>query len=355
MSVVVGDWTNMELDRIPGYEPDAPPVRLDSLSFDDELEAVWGRRWGAPSKLGKVHTVLVSRPGSSEINDVTKIDSKYFLYCGKHGIPGFGYADSDEELPVLKLMQEQHDAYVQVLRDNGVEVVYADFPDAMTGAYLPYRGAGYPAALMIGNGCIIGRSALAWKRGQEAIWTKKMAELGVPILYTVHGNGIFEGRIDWVDPHHVLLNVGHRANMDGFRQMEWILRQNGAKEVIPVMLPGRVLTHLDCVFSMVDRNLALVHAPVMPYETLRMIESWGVRLIDVPEDEACTGVINCFPLEAGRIIAPRGATRTVAALRDAGVEVIEVNVSESLKLGAGPDCMTLSLIREHGPYLSVET
>jgi N-dimethylarginine dimethylaminohydrolase len=61
--------------------------------------------------------------------------------------------------------------------------------------------------------------------------------------------------------------------------------------------------------------------------------------------------MNSFPLEAGRIVAPQGAASTVKALREAGVEVIEVNVSESLKLGAGPDCMTLSLIRDEGPYL----
>lgn len=351
MNDMVRDWTSIDLKDVPGYVPDAPPARLDSLSFDDELEAVWGRRWGSPSKLGKVHTVLVSRPGKAEINDVTRKDTKYFLYCGRYGIPGFGYAESDGDLPDLDLMATQHDTYTQVLKDNGVEVIYADFPDQISGAYLPYRGAGYPAAFMIRNGCVIGRSALAWKRGQEAIWSRKMAELGIPILYTVHGNGIFEGRIDWVDPKHALLNVGHRANMDGFRQMEFILKQSGVEEVIPVMLPGRVLTHLDCVFSMVDRGLALVHTPVFPYETLRLLESWGVRFIDVPESEACTGVMNCFPLEPGRIVAPQGATQTVNALREAGVEVIEVNISESLKLGAGPDCMTLSLIREEGPYL----
>ncbi len=346
------DWNALQLEKAPLYRPNAYPERLDSITFDDEIEKVWGRRWGARSKIGKIHTVLCSRPGRAEINQVTKQDPKYFLYCGKYGIPGFGDAESDDDLPNLKLMAEQHEAYTDTLKRNGVEIIFADFPDKMDGAYLPYRGAGYPPPLMIGNGCIIGRSALAWKRGQEAIWTKKVAEIGLPIIYTVHGSGIFEGRMDWLDPYHILLNVGHRGNMEGFRQVETILKMNGVRHVVPVFLPEYVLTHLDCVFSMVAANLAVTYRKVMPYETLKQLEAWNIELINVPDDEVGTGIINCFPLEPGRIIAPRGAKKTVHELERHGVEVIEVNVSESLKLGAGPDCMTLALIRDDGPLLS---
>lgn len=346
------DWSTLRLQNAPKYRANAYPERLDDISFDDELEKVWGRRWGCRSKIGKVTTVLCSRPGRAEINDITKQDPKYFLYCGKFGIPGFGDAETEADLPDLKLMRSQHEAYTAVLEKNGVEIIFADFPEKMDGAYLPYRGAGYPPPLMIGNGCIIGRSALAWKRGQEAIWTKKVAEIGLPILYTVHGNGIFEGRMDWLDPFHVLLNVGHRGNMEGFRQVEHIMRMNGVREVVPVFLPEHVLTHLDCVFSMVAPNLAITYRKVMPYETLKQLEKWNIELINVPDDEVSTGIINCFALEPGRIIAPKGATKMIKELEKRGVEVIEVNVSESLKLGAGPDCMTLSLIREDGPLLS---
>ena len=41
--------------------------------------------------------------------------------------------------PILRrvLMQKQHDGYAQVLRDNGVEIIYADLPDRLAGIYLP--------------------------------------------------------------------------------------------------------------------------------------------------------------------------------------------------------------------------
>lgn len=345
-------WSDIDLGKIPGYEFGKPPKRLDDVTFDDEFEAMWGRNWGACSKIGKLRTVLLSRPGPEETSDLARRDPAYFLYPGNAGVPGFGVAQRDEEFPDLALMRRQHEAYARVLAENGVEVLYADFPPGLTGIYgLPYRGAGYPAPFMIRKGCIIGRSALAWKRGQEAIWAKKMLEMNIPVLYMVHGSGIFEGRLDWLDPKHVLLNVGHRANREGFRQMEWILKQNGVEEAIPVELPASVLTHLDVVFTMVDRRLALIYSPVLSYDVLMQLKRKGIRLIDVPREEMSSTPCNALPLEPGKIVMPKGAPKTVAALREEGVTVIEVDLSESCKLGAGPDCITLSVIRDEGPYL----
>ena len=347
-----GDWSEIDVTKAPHFMPGRPPARLDDITFEDELVPVWGRNWGSRSKVGRVHTVLVSRPGGAEINPSTSGYPEYFLYAGKAGIPGYGVASTPDEMPDLELMRVQHDQYTQILKDEGVEVIYAEFPEKMMGAYLPYRGAGYPAPLMSRTGCIIGRSALAWKRGQEAIWTRKMAEIGVPILYTVNGSGIFEGRVDWVDSTTVLLNVGHRGNREGFRQMEWILKQDGVEEVVPVDVPGDMLTHLDCVFTMVAPRLALVYVPGLPYETLKLLESMGVELIEIPKDEIGKNPANSFPLGPDKLIMPSGSPKTAEEVRARGITVIETDLSETLKLGAGPDCMTLSLVRDESPPLS---
>jgi N-dimethylarginine dimethylaminohydrolase len=339
------------LQRAPGYAKGKTPERLDHISFDDELELMYGRKWGCPSKIGKLHTVLLSRPGAAEMNTVTCEDPVYFLYNGKYGVPGFGFPEDPEDFPDLALMRKQHDNYAKVLQDNGVEIIYANLPERMAGIYLPYRGAGYPPPLMLRNGCVIGRSALAWKRGQEAIWMRKMVEIGVPILYTITGHGIWEGRIDWLDPQHCLLGVGHRGNMDGFRQLEWILKESGVKEVLPVQLPSVFKTHLDICFTMVAEKLALCYTPIFPYDTLKYIEGKGVRIIDIPKEEMRYVPANAFPLEPGKVVIPKGPTKTIKMLHEAGVQTIEIGISESLKLGAGPDCMTLALIREEGPYL----
>jgi hypothetical protein len=60
----------MHLDpsKIPGYVKGQPPDRelFRKISFMDELEAMWGRKWGAQSKVGKLRYALVSPPSDNE-------------------------------------------------------------------------------------------------------------------------------------------------------------------------------------------------------------------------------------------------------------------------------------------------
>jgi arginine deiminase len=102
---------------------------------------------------------------------------------------------------------------------------------------------------------------------------------------------------------------------------------------------------------MVAERLALCYTPIFPYDTLKYIERKGVRIIDIPKEEMRYVPANAFPLEPGRVVIPKGPEKTIKMLNQAGVQTIEIDISESLKLGAGPDCMTLALIREEGPYL----
>ena len=51
-----------ELARIPLYEKGKPPQPLFDIDYMDELEATWGRRWGAQTELGKLRSVLVQPP-----------------------------------------------------------------------------------------------------------------------------------------------------------------------------------------------------------------------------------------------------------------------------------------------------
>ena len=46
-----------------------------------------------------------------------------------------------------------------------------------------------------------------------------------------------------------------------------------------------------------------------------------------------------------------GNPKTVAELRRHGVEVIEVDMTECVNEGGGPDCALIALEREDGPYL----
>ena len=56
------------LEALPWFEPGKPlrNYMLHQTDFYDEVEQIWGRRWGAEG-LGTLREVLVSRPTENEI------------------------------------------------------------------------------------------------------------------------------------------------------------------------------------------------------------------------------------------------------------------------------------------------
>ena len=60
------------------------------------------------SEIGKLNKVLLHRPGK-ELEALTPSTMERLLF---------------DDIPYLKIAQEEHDKFAQVLRDNGVEVVY---------------------------------------------------------------------------------------------------------------------------------------------------------------------------------------------------------------------------------------
>ena len=88
--------------------PGEGPVDLSRLSFLDEVEAIWGRRWGAQSEMGRLRMVLVSRPSDNEAAEEVRANPKFY--------------DVHGEFPDLALMRKQHEALVDVLVRFGAEV-----------------------------------------------------------------------------------------------------------------------------------------------------------------------------------------------------------------------------------------
>ncbi|MBI2304058.1 MAG: hypothetical protein HYU86_04865 [Chloroflexi bacterium] len=344
-----------DMEAIPLYEPGKPPRALWDVDYLSELERVWGRRWGAMSDIGKIHMIMVSRPDGRELQPnivgIEEKDKEFF---------GLG-----EEIPDLERLQQQFDRFVAILQEEGIEVVDLNLPAQVKGAYLPFPQGirGVRDLVILNGGAIIPRLGVAPKRGCEIYWARRLLELGCPILYTVHGTGCFEGgNVCWIDSKHVLVGISVRTNPEGLRQVEPIFKMAGVEEVHPVFLSsylGESLGyqhHLDVVFGMVDRNLAVVFPPGIDWVTLEYLRRRGVKLIEVPHEEMLNAACNCLAVEPGRVIIPAGNPRTAEALAKEGVTVIEVDLSQRISSrirsgrgaggGGGPVCATAPLIRE---------
>ena len=111
------------LETLPWFEPGKPlrNYMLHETDFYDEVEQVWGRRWGAGG-IGTLREVLVSRPTENEVRPEYAQEWQY--YYSSAG----GNAD-------LGRLQAQFDEYYEVLESNGVRVNYIEPPVPAIGAY----------------------------------------------------------------------------------------------------------------------------------------------------------------------------------------------------------------------------
>ena len=111
------------LKGLAWFEP-GKPLRnwmLHEIDFYDEVEKIWGRRWGAEG-IGKLREVLVSRPTENETREEYAKEWQYYYSSAA------GNAD-------LNRLQEQFDVYYNTLKKNGVRVNYVEPPSPAIGAY----------------------------------------------------------------------------------------------------------------------------------------------------------------------------------------------------------------------------
>ena len=76
------------------------------------------------SEIGKLNKVLLHRPGE-ELEALTPSTIERLLF---------------DDIPFLKVAQQEHDAFAQILRDNGTEVVYKSEPVKSTITTIKYDG-----------------------------------------------------------------------------------------------------------------------------------------------------------------------------------------------------------------------
>lgn len=322
------------------------PALPTSLSYSDELKLIWGKNWGAQSEIGRLREVLVQKPGPE------------MLPAKKH-MKWYGFR---REIDLEKAVKE-HKRFVETLENEGVAVEYMNAPAGAMGPYSQLVGlwGTRDYGFVVNGGAIVNRTSLAWDRGAEVYWAKRVMELGCPVLYTVHGSGTIEGgNVIWLDPTHVCIGRSIRTNQDGIDQTSTILRSVGVEDIRVVPLPGWLenidwpaggFAHLDCVFGYVDSGLALAYPPGLPFDFLEYLMQIGINIIEVSPEEGRDYACNTLALEPGKVLMLQGFENSRKKLEKAGVDVVPVEMNEFIKAGGGPHCATAPLIRDPGPRL----
>ena len=300
---------------------------LPETGFRSMMKKLYGD-WGVDSEVGRLRAVLMRRPGK-EIEGITDPEAMAMKEIWDPG-----------------RVREQHDALAELYRNNGVEVYYIEDMDPA----LPNAVYARDLVLMTPEGAIVARPAAGCRIGEEVYAAKQLMKIGVPIIKTVNGNGVFDGACClWMDRRTCLMGYGKRCNASAAAQVEEELRNMGVEDLIKVEIP-RGLAHLDSFMAFADLKVALVLKLAAPDTICNALEEREVRIVDIPDYEEFRRFCQNFvALEPGRIVMPTGCPKTVNALEKAGVECIQLDVSEVLKGNGAIHCMTAFLKRDSVP------
>ena len=292
-------------------------------SFEEDITEYWGE-WGVCSEVETLRAVLMRRPGK----EVEGFDPKAVRF-------------SDEPIDV-ELMRRQHDNVAKVYTDFGAKVYYVehqleDRPNAVFCRDLMF---------MTPEGAIITRPGMAARRGEERYVAEALAKIGVPILKTIAGDGMFEGaNAMWVDRHTCVVSTGSRCNRSGYEQVKTELERMGVT-VYHMQQPYSNI-HIDGIMNAISHDKVLVHAAQVPYDIIDMLKKKGYEILEIPSrtEQFRTLACNFVALEPNHILMAQGNPRTQEMLDKHGVNIDTVDISEILKGRGSLHCITAFLKR----------
>ena len=241
-------------------------------------------------------------------------------------------------------MRWQHDRFAEIYKENGVDVYYVEGQreDRPNSIFMRDNVLGTP------EGAVLCRQALDVRRGEEKAVAKSLVDIGVPIIRTISGKGVFEGACGlWIDRETIILGTGVRSNMAGVKQVEEVLTSMGVENILHFQIPyGHA--HLDGLINIVDKKKALIFPWQVPYDIVEFLLNKGFEIIEAPSiNEVKKGMaVNLVALEPGKVILPAGNTATKSILQENDVEVLEVDVSEIMKAYGSLHCMSAFLKRD---------
>jgi len=305
-------------------------------------------KFGAQTEYGKLRKVLMHRPGEG-MRVVTAGNKDDYLFRD----------------PVYwKAFQEEHDAFTDALKAEGVEVILLtdllDERHSRIADVLPNLVYTRDVAMVNNLGANILRMTYPARFVEPTLMEKAFKELGIPIALRVTPPGLVEGGdFVWFDEKTPMMGFGTRSNEHGVHQMRASMLGRCVEEFVAQPLPGwRV--HLDGALMMMAPDLALFYPgalklfPAYVYSEdgveLMWLEDYlkekGVELIHCNDTEIRVFGSNIIGLGDGKCVSYEWNERIIPLLEDRGFDVIKTPGSQLSIGGGGPHCMTCPILRD---------
>jgi N-dimethylarginine dimethylaminohydrolase len=269
------------------------------------------------NEYGKLKKVIVVSPENMQINEIINETQKHFL---------------KENINIDKAVL-QHKSFVDTLEKNGSEVIHLQ-PSPEFNEQVFTRDIGFT----IHDQFFVASMNTDVRRGEVKTLKNWLETNEVPyneLLHSIEGGDVL------VDEHNIWIGVSGRTNQLAIQSLRNQLQQFTVHEL---PLKEGVL-HLDCVFTIISEEWALVYPPAFSKEDLEKIKT-HYNTITVTDEEQFKMGPNVLAIGEGKIISLTQNQDLNERIRSNGFEVIELDLSEIIKSGGSFRCCTLPMVRE---------
>lgn len=275
------------------------------------------------NSIGELKEVLLCSPEHIELHPIDVI-SKNWL-------------EKNERINKEKCLEE-HQELIKTYRENGIKVRLTEARQ-----HLPNQVYARDFGACIKEGIIIGKFKEDIRNKETQEYKKYVETLGLTIIAECT-EGIFEGGDFWfLDDHTLAIGLVARTDIKGIENLRKQLKPLGY-EIIGVECPEEYL-HLDMCFNIVADKVAVVCKEALPSHFIDILIEKKFTLINVPREGVFKHHCNLQALGNGKVISTKNNIQVNQELKKLGLNVIELDLTEILKSGGGPHCMTFPLRR----------
>lgn len=140
------------------------------------------------------------------------------------------------------------------------------------------------------------------------------------------------------------MGIIDRTDKAGYESIKAQLSDLGY-EMSPIYVDRKYL-HIDIIINIIAKDTVIICPELLPDGIVQRFKRRNFKMIEISKEEVLEYAANIQGLGNGKVISACTNTKTNQRMRDLGLEVIEVDISEIVKGGGGIHCMTFPLVRE---------
>lgn len=194
--------------------------------------------------------------------------------------------------------------------------------------------------------CNMGRSSRTPEASENF---NSLKSHGYKIAGQIKSPGTLEGGdFIWIDDQHAAVGLGPRTNKEGIRQLKKLLGSSVELHVVDLPKPSHPddVLHLMSIISPLDKNLALIYRPFMPYTFINWLSELDISFVEVSDEEYPLMGCNVLATSPRSIIMLEGLTGVQSELKKSGCKIRTYKGIEISRKGeGGPTCLTRPLKR----------